>query len=92
MGKIWFIAGAAVGFVLGSKAGREQYEKLRRRAADVWQGDRVQSAASTAAEAAKKNVPGVGGVVGAAKSKLDDAAEGAARSDAAGGEAIDAAI
>ena len=39
--------GAAVGYVLGSKAGRERYEELKRAAARVADNPVTQSAAST---------------------------------------------
>ena len=34
--KLSFLAGAAFGFVLGSRAGRESYEKMKTSAKDVW--------------------------------------------------------
>ena len=43
MGKILFVAGAATGYVLGSRAGREAYEKLKVRADKLWNSDKVQS-------------------------------------------------
>lgn len=43
MGKILFVAGAATGYVLGSRAGRETYEKLKVRADKFWNSDKVQS-------------------------------------------------
>lgn len=39
---IIFLAGLAVGFVIGSRAGREAYEKLRRRWRGVADSDQVQ--------------------------------------------------
>ncbi|NLA66164.1 MAG: YtxH domain-containing protein [Leucobacter sp.] len=41
-GKIAFVIGAAVGYVLGSRAGRERYEQIKRGAATVWQTEPVQ--------------------------------------------------
>ena len=43
MGKILFVAGAATGYVLGSRAGREAYDKLKVRADKFWNSDKVQS-------------------------------------------------
>jgi hypothetical protein len=43
IGKILFVAGAATGYVLGSRAGRETYEKLKVRADKFWNSDKVQS-------------------------------------------------
>ena len=41
-GKIAFILGAAVGYVLGSRAGRQRYEQIKRGAQKVWQTEPVQ--------------------------------------------------
>ena len=41
-GKILFVTGAAVGFVLGARAGRERYEQLKAAAAKVWESPGVQ--------------------------------------------------
>ena len=43
IGKILFVAGAATGYVLGTRAGREAYEKIKIRAAALWNSDTVQS-------------------------------------------------
>lgn len=41
-GKIAFVIGAAVGYVLGSRAGRERYEQIKRTAQKVWHTEPVQ--------------------------------------------------
>jgi tripartite-type tricarboxylate transporter receptor subunit TctC len=41
--KLAFIIGAAVGYVLGTRAGREQFEKIRSAARQMWEDPRVQS-------------------------------------------------
>ncbi|MGO4594611.1 hypothetical protein AB4Z18_12395 [Leifsonia sp. 2TAF2] len=41
-GKLLFVAGAAVGYVLGARAGRERYEQLKATAAKAWQSPTVQ--------------------------------------------------
>lgn len=41
-GKIAFILGAAVGYVLGTRAGRERYEQIKRGAQRVWHTEPVQ--------------------------------------------------
>lgn len=43
MGKKSFVLGALVGFVLGSRAGREQYEKIKNVSQDLWNSDPVQA-------------------------------------------------
>ena len=35
MKKLWFLAGIGIGFVLGSRAGRAPYERLRQNAQDL---------------------------------------------------------
>lgn len=42
MGKISFILGAGVGYVLGTKAGRSQFEQIKQVGSNVWQNPRVQ--------------------------------------------------
>lgn len=44
-GKLWFLGGVAVGFVLGARAGREKYEELVRGARRMWDHPTVQEAA-----------------------------------------------
>lgn len=41
-GKIAFVLGAAVGYVLGTRAGRERYEQIKRGAQHVWNTEPVQ--------------------------------------------------
>lgn len=44
-GKLAFVLGAAVGYVLGTRAGRERYEQIKRGATAVWQTEPVQRGA-----------------------------------------------
>lgn len=41
-GKLAFVLGAGVGYVLGTRAGRERYEQIKRAAEKVWQTPPVQ--------------------------------------------------
>ncbi|MEN3121712.1 hypothetical protein N5P18_15480 [Janibacter terrae] len=52
MGKITMLAAGAVGYVLGTRAGREQYDKLSTQAKRVWRDPKVQRKAGQAQEAA----------------------------------------
>jgi hypothetical protein len=52
MRKLTFIAGLALGYVLGTRAGRERYEQLRKTARDLSQTPAVQSATRNAKQAA----------------------------------------
>lgn len=40
--KAAFLIGGAVGYVLGARAGREQFEKIRGSAKQMWENPRVQ--------------------------------------------------
>ncbi|AWH96421.1 YtxH domain-containing protein [Dietzia psychralcaliphila] len=53
MSKFTLIAAAAVGYVLGSRAGRGHYEIVKEQATKLWQTPQVQEAASQATEFAK---------------------------------------
>lgn len=50
-GKIALVTGAALGYVLGTKAGRQRYEQIKSNVASLWQDPRVQSKVSEAQEA-----------------------------------------
>ncbi|KAM9864355.1 hypothetical protein ACIFOC_02908 [Leucobacter aridicollis] len=67
-GKVGFVLGAAVGYVLGTRAGRARYEQIKRGAIAVWEtplvqqgvtavkgsvNDQVQSVKAAASRAAK---------------------------------------
>jgi oxygen-dependent protoporphyrinogen oxidase len=53
MGKISFLAGVGAGYVLGTRAGRQRYEKIKAASAKVWQSGPVQSQVGTVKETAK---------------------------------------
>ena len=44
-GKLMFLGGAAIGFVLGARAGREQYDRLAAAGRQLWEHPTVQEAA-----------------------------------------------
>ncbi|WP_030761205.1 hypothetical protein [Streptomyces sp. NRRL F-2664] len=46
--KVTFVVGLALGYVLGTRAGRERYEKLKKSARQVAQNPAVRNAAETA--------------------------------------------
>lgn len=47
-GKLWFVGGLAVGFVLGARAGRERYEDLVTKGRKILDHPTVQEAAGVA--------------------------------------------
>ena len=54
MGKAAFVLGAAVGYVLGARAGRKRYEQIKGQAARVWNSDPVQHRVGDATAAVKQ--------------------------------------
>ena len=44
-GKLMFVAGVAVGYVLGAKAGRERYDQITAQTKRFWESNTVQEAA-----------------------------------------------
>ena len=48
--RLTFVAGLVVGYVLGTRAGRERYEQLRKTARQVAQNPAVRNTAETAAQ------------------------------------------
>ncbi|MET8453407.1 YtxH domain-containing protein [Streptomyces sp. NPDC005209] len=48
--RLTFIAGLALGYVLGTRAGRERYEQLKKSARQVAQNPAVRNTAETAAQ------------------------------------------
>lgn len=73
MGKISFLAGAAVGYVLGARAGTERYEQIKSGAAQLWGSQPVQQQVSSAKHAAKtKAAPAALDAVSSAASAAGD--------------------
>lgn len=55
-GKIAFVLGAAVGYVLGTRAGRERYEQIKRGAESLWNTAPVQRGVGVVRDAAQVRV------------------------------------
>ena len=58
-GKILFVAGLGLGYVLGTRAGREKYEELRTAAMKVWNDPRVQKQVDAVEDFVKDKAPDV---------------------------------
>jgi len=58
-GKLLFIAGLGIGYVLGTRAGREKYEKLKTQAARLWNDPRVQKQVDAVEDYVKDKAPDV---------------------------------
>ncbi|SDU38949.1 YtxH domain-containing protein [Jiangella alkaliphila] len=66
-GKLILLAGAAVGYVLGTRAGRQRYEQLKGRADAMWHDPKVQQKVADAQQAVRDRAPEL-------QEKLTDAA------------------
>lgn len=53
-GRLWFLGGVAVGFVIGSRAGRERYDQLVRATRSLWDHPTTQEAAGVVQEQAHR--------------------------------------
>jgi SLT domain-containing protein len=56
-GKISLLAGGAIGYVLGTRAGRERYEQIMAQAQSFWNNPKVQEKAAQAQDLAKEKAP-----------------------------------
>lgn len=76
MKAIIFLAGAAVGFVLGSRSGRKTYDTLKRQVSGITHSEPVRQVADDLRDLADKAASEVGNkvsdAVGTASSKIDD--------------------
>jgi len=70
MAKLSFLAGVAVGYVLGAKAGHKRYDQIKGRAGQLWSSDPVQHGVDTAKQTIRDQAPAVA-------AKLGDAAKSA---------------
>ncbi|MCX4719318.1 YtxH domain-containing protein [Streptomyces virginiae] len=52
--KVTFVVGLALGYVLGTRAGRERYEQLRKSARQLAQNPAVRNAAETAGQTGRE--------------------------------------
>lgn len=55
-GKVLFVVGLGVGYVLGTRAGRERYEQIRKAAQGVWNTPAVQQGVDTVSDFAKTRI------------------------------------
>lgn len=58
-GKTTLIVGAAAGYVLGTRAGRERYDQIVDQANKLWRNPKVQETVSEAQDAAKQQASAV---------------------------------
>ena len=84
-GKILFATGLAVGYVLGTRAGRERYEQLKAAASGFWNNPRVQRRVDQVEDFVKEKAPEVAEFVSDGAKKVVDqvTGRGAAKKPAA---------
>ena len=58
-GKILLVVGIGIGYVLGTRAGREKYEELKATAQKLWNDPRVQKQVGNAEDFVKDKAPEV---------------------------------
>lgn len=58
-GKILFVVGLGVGYVLGTRAGREKYDQMKAAVTKLWNDPRVQKRVDDAQEFVKEKAPEV---------------------------------
>ncbi len=62
MKRLILLIGLGIGYVLGSKAGREQYRKIKDTASKTWQSPAVRNAAEKVEAFVEDKAPALGGV------------------------------
>jgi hypothetical protein len=62
MKRLILLIGVGIGYVLGSRAGREQYRKIRETATHAWQSPAVRSAAEKVEAFVDEKAPALGNV------------------------------
>jgi hypothetical protein len=78
--RIVFVAGVAVGYVLGARAGRGSYEKLKANANELWNNPKIQETVSETTGALKNRLPEVQEKAAEAVKKAQETVAGRVRS------------
>jgi hypothetical protein len=71
---VTFVLGLAIGYVVGTRQGRQGYENLKNRASDLWSNPRVQRTVSDAQQLVHDKAPKLAGAASKAVDTIDDAA------------------
>lgn len=72
--RLGLLAGAAIGYVLGTRDGRGRYEQIKTQADHLWHDQRVQGTVQAAGDAVKEKAPDLQAAAGAAASHAVQAA------------------
>lgn len=84
MRRLILLAGVAIGYILGAKAGRERYEQLADQASKVWTDPRVQTKVGEVKEQAPQVAAKVGDRAKTAASQAKSKASGHETTDSDG--------
>ncbi|TGD09330.1 hypothetical protein [Brevibacterium sp. S111] len=69
--RLILLAGLGVGFILGSRTGRQSYERLKAQAQDLWTDPRVQDTVDRANQSLREKSPAVADAVQTAADKVN---------------------
>jgi hypothetical protein len=72
--RLILLAGLGVGFILGSRTGRQSYERLKAQAQDLWTDPRVQDTVEKANQSIREKSPAVADAVQTAADKVNSVA------------------
>lgn len=72
--RLILLAGLGVGFILGSRTGRQSYERLKAQAQELWTDPRVQGTVEKANQSIREKSPAVADAVQTAADKVNAAA------------------
>lgn len=82
-GKILFVVGLGVGYVLGTRAGREKYDQMKAAVSKLWNDPRVQKRVDDAQEFVKDKAPEVAEFLADGAKKVVSQVSGAGKDSAA---------
>ena len=71
--RLILLAGLGVGFILGSRTGRQSYERLKAQAQELWTDPRVQDTVEKANQSIREKSPAVADAVQTAADKVNAA-------------------
>jgi hypothetical protein len=82
-GKLIFVVGAAVGYVVGTRRGRRGYEQLKSQATDLWNNPKVKQTVSDVQQFAKDKLPAVAPLLATAADKAREKVDEVSTDDSA---------
>ena len=88
-GKVGLVIGVGIGYVLGTRAGRERYEQIKTQASSLWNTDTVQKQVGKVTDFAKSSALALPTSLWNSAVKVTKAAK---HSDGDAGDRLDAAV